>query len=248
MLLSYGFTTCDDSWGVDTKGAIGYFRVYYLQNGSIIYKDENGEARLEEKCLHILPNTTGYEMHIEKGAKMTTLYLHVTAVDIASSRVVSIKTENYPDISKMVELFRELIDKEKLKKNIALQNCLCDALINILSSYNVFQSIDRKISNSIEYMIDNISKNISVQELAEICGYHPKYYIKLFSDLMGVTPYQYIITTRMKIAFSLLVGGETISEVALKVGYSEAKNFTRVFKEKFGIVPSKINDYIDIIG
>ena len=52
---------------------------------------------------------------------------------------------------------------------------------------------------------------------------------------------EYIINKRMSRAQSIITSGEynSINEVALSVGYSDALYFSRVFSKKFGICPSK---------
>ncbi len=245
MLLSYGNVTVDNSWFVDTVNAEGFFRIYHIESGNILYKSDNEEIVLKENQLYILPNTIRYKMRLPKNSTMSTLYLHTTSTDIVSSNIIAADIAAMPDVMQTIKLFRLLIKTDKLKNNIELQNSLCDTMMNLLVSYNLFQKIDEKISQSINYMSQNLSGEIKIGAIAEQCGYHPKYYIKLFSDIMGVTPYQYLINSRMKVAFSLLVHGEKVANVAKKVGYPETKNFTRMFKEKFGVLPSKINEYID---
>ena len=67
------------------------------------------------------------------------------------------------------------------------------------------------------------------------------YFRKIFKANYGISPMEYIINKRMSRAQSIITSGEynSINEVALSVGYSDALYFSRVFSKKFGICPSK---------
>lgn len=63
-------------------------------------------------------------------------------------------------------------------------------------------------------------------------------------SLLGVTAVQLLIEARMQRAQQLLAGRDTaekfsMSEVAYRCGYSDAKYFSRSFKQKYGVSPSE---------
>ncbi|MBS1606010.1 MAG: helix-turn-helix domain-containing protein [Bacteroidetes bacterium] len=58
--------------------------------------------------------------------------------------------------------------------------------------------------------------------------------------LLGATPHDYIVSRRLAMAGQLLLTGEyTVSEIAYKVGFSDAGNFTRSFTRQYGMSPTK---------
>jgi len=61
----------------------------------------------------------------------------------------------------------------------------------------------------------------------------------LFLKEFGVNPSQYITEKRLSQAKSLIDNGDfdSISEIALSVGYSDPLYFSRQFKKKYGISP-----------
>jgi AraC-like DNA-binding protein len=94
------------------------------------------------------------------------------------------------------------------------------------------------------YISDHLGEKITVELLSELCGYHKQYYIRLFSAHLGATPHQYLISYRMKRAFSMLLEGKSVSETADTVGYPELRNFIRAFKKYYGYSPSQVKKYI----
>ena len=66
------------------------------------------------------------------------------------------------------------------------------------------------------------------------------YFIKLFHQYMGTTPYQYLLCYRLTQAKELLgTTQHTISEVALYVGFASESNFTAQFSKRAGQTPSQ---------
>ncbi len=245
MLLCYGNNTVDKDWLVKTNGATGFYRIYYVEKGMATYISESEKLTLEKDHIYIFPNTISYDIY---GAEvgMTHIYLHITTTHLISSKVINLEDNKVKDAKYIFKTFKELMKSDKLKDSVDIQNSLSDSLLQVLNSYNLFEQIDEKISESIRFILNNLEKNVSIEELASLCGYHPKYYISIFSKTMGMTPHQFIIQSKMKTAFSLLMNENSISKVANLMGYSETKNFTRAFKEKYGIVPSKISKYTEM--
>ena len=80
----------------------------------------------------------------------------------------------------------------------------------------------------------------SVDRLAEIMKMgRTKFYGKV-KELTGQSPNKYLQEARMERAAQLLLEGElTVSEVSYKVGIQDPSYFNKVFKAKYGVVPSK---------
>lgn len=83
----------------------------------------------------------------------------------------------------------------------------------------------------------NFLENISLEEIAlesKLSQYH---FIRLFKKVFKITPYQYIIFKRLEHARKLLINGESIIEVAYLTGFSNPTNFSRAYKNYFGLSP-----------
>lgn len=79
-----------------------------------------------------------------------------------------------------------------------------------------------------------------MDRLAEIMKMgRTKFYGKV-KELTGQSPNKYLQEARMERAAQLLLEGElTVSEVSYKVGIQDPSYFNKVFKAKYGVVPSK---------
>ena len=96
------------------------------------------------------------------------------------------------------------------------------------------------IRNATAIMKAEYPKGITVEEIAERLHLNRSYFSKLFMQIMGVSPGDYLSELRMKRATELLsVSGYSIAVVAASVGYSDQFVFSRAFKHRFGVSPRR---------
>lgn len=84
----------------------------------------------------------------------------------------------------------------------------------------------------------DLTKNITIPELAKQVGLNENKLKRGFKQAYGTTVNQFIITKRLEYARVLLLSNSfTVLEVAEKVGYKNVSYFSRRFKEKYSILP-----------
>ncbi len=89
-----------------------------------------------------------------------------------------------------------------------------------------------------DYIESNIMNSITLSDLARVCGYSPFYCIKIFSELMGKTPFEYIRLLRLsKAALMLRDKKVKVMDTALDFMFDSHEGFTRAFSKEFGITP-----------
>lgn len=93
------------------------------------------------------------------------------------------------------------------------------------------------IYDSKNFIDSNFLENISLEQIAMESKLSQYHYIRLFKKIFKITPYQYIIFKKLDYAKMLLNSGEPILEVAYKTGFSSPNNFSRAYKNYFGISP-----------
>jgi len=78
----------------------------------------------------------------------------------------------------------------------------------------------------------------SLEALAREAGLSAFHFLRVFSKVLGVTPHQYLLRTRLRRAARLLAEGERpVTEVALDVGFADLSNFVRSFRRAAGVSP-----------
>jgi len=107
-----------------------------------------------------------------------------------------------------------------------------------------FESVGKKyvVEQIVSYFEDHYAEKISLDQIAENMYLSPFYISKIFKSETGDTPIRFLIDIRLERAKELLKSGEytSIQEVAAKVGYDDVYHFSKLFKKKYGVPPSKI--------
>lgn len=91
----------------------------------------------------------------------------------------------------------------------------------------------------IEYIEANLDREIALSALAQMAGLSPHYFCEFFKQSIHVSPYQYVLRRRIDHARKLLQEpGVTVFEAALRSGFSEQSQFTKIFRRIVGVTPS----------
>ncbi|MBB5263288.1 two-component system response regulator YesN [Catenibacillus scindens] len=91
-----------------------------------------------------------------------------------------------------------------------------------------------------QYINENYSRAISLEEVAEAIGFSPAYLSTLFKKEIGINFSDYLTSCRMDAAKKLLKEESlSINEIAGKVGYSDSKYFSKIFNKVVGLKPSE---------
>jgi AraC-like DNA-binding protein len=79
---------------------------------------------------------------------------------------------------------------------------------------------------------------IELQDAAEQAGLSPFHFLRLFSNVLGVSPHQYLVRSRLRHAARLLADDDrAITDVAYDVGFADLSNFVRTFHRAAGVPP-----------
>lgn len=97
---------------------------------------------------------------------------------------------------------------------------------------------DYYIHEALSYIEQNFQNDITIEDIAKICGLNRSYFGKMFKNSTGKTPQQFLITYRMIKATELLkLTKLSISDIGNAVGYPNQLHFSRAFKNIYGISP-----------
>lgn len=97
---------------------------------------------------------------------------------------------------------------------------------------------DEPIRKAQEFIEDNLSEKISVDELAVKFAIGRRHFDRRFKKATNNTPAEYIQRVKIEAAKKLLeIGKKNVNEVMYEVGYSDTKSFRMVFKKITGLSP-----------
>lgn len=96
------------------------------------------------------------------------------------------------------------------------------------------------IERVIDYIEENLKGEIDLTDCARISGYSSYHFLRIFRDVVGLTPADYIRKRRLsEIAREIMAGNRYISEIAFRYGFNSKENFVRAFKSEHHILPTE---------
>ncbi|HNQ12861.1 MAG TPA: AraC family transcriptional regulator [Bacteroidia bacterium] len=119
----------------------------------------------------------------------------------------------------VIQICRVIYDTPELKKNLNKLDFL----------------LDRRLVNMIQYIQDNLDKDLSNKSVASLAYVSKDYVGQFFKTLTGQNLQEYIENQRLERAYHLLkTTNDNVQEIAHLVGFKDPAYFSRRFKIKFG--------------
>ncbi|WP_312702171.1 AraC family transcriptional regulator [Sedimentibacter sp.] len=96
-----------------------------------------------------------------------------------------------------------------------------------------------RLNEAVDYIEQNLDKEISHDKLAQIACCSTFHFIRMFSYIADIPLSEYIRRRRLTMAaFDLQTGNDKIVDIALKYGYDSPTAFNRAFQNVHGISPT----------
>lgn len=110
-----------------------------------------------------------------------------------------------------------------------------------IMGYHPLNTYEDKFAALLHYLHDHMGMPVSIEALCRLYGYSAGNFRKLFKQKIGKSPNEYLINIRMERAAKLLATKEySVKAVSEMVGYPDSHYFSRLFKQKMGVMPSSL--------
>lgn len=177
-------------------------------------------------------------------------------VDPEGMEIVPLLGERDPRIEQIGLLLKEEIEAEGLLGGRLYAESLATALaISLIRDHS---SLGRKAARKaarerggglprralkevIDYIGDNLQKDLTLAEMAGVAHMSPYHFSRLFKESTGLTPHRYVIERRVQRAEELLGSNALpIAEIALLCGFANQGHLNRHFKRLLGVSPKAL--------
>jgi AraC family transcriptional regulator len=97
----------------------------------------------------------------------------------------------------------------------------------------------QQLQQTVDFIDAHIGADLSVAILAGQLGMSPYTFAKLFKAKVESSPHSFVLSRRIQRAELMLGGSQSLSEIALSVGFASQSHFTEAFRRRTGRTPSK---------
>lgn len=99
---------------------------------------------------------------------------------------------------------------------------------------------ERAIEVALEYIRGHYCEELSLEKLAAAVYLNPAYFSQLFKQKTGQGYKEYVTSLRLEKAKGLLLNPKLkLAEIALHVGYQDARHFTQIFRKRYQLTPTE---------
>ena len=158
-------------------------------------------------------------------------------------------TSEDPEYSQLLSYLRKIFAEQEAK-NYGYELAIKESLLSFLRC--LFQNscmvrrqkelvqnqTEEKVKLVLNYINRNHTEQLTIRELADLCGFSESHFMRFFKKHTGVTVIEYINEFRLDMAAELLEMKESaVIEAAFETGFNNVSYFNRLFKQKFGLTP-----------
>jgi len=100
-----------------------------------------------------------------------------------------------------------------------------------------------RINLAIDHVVSRLGEPLRLVELSRAASLSPFHFHRVFQMLVGVTPAEYVKRLRLDKALFMMSHSRgarrsSLTTIALTCGFSSSSDFSRSFKQRFGVAPS----------
>ncbi|HEY3053203.1 MAG TPA: AraC family transcriptional regulator [Thermoanaerobaculia bacterium] len=98
----------------------------------------------------------------------------------------------------------------------------------------------QRIGAARELIDADLAAQHSLWNLSAQVAMSPFLFARVFRELIGVPPHQYLLRRRLQRARALLASGMSVTDTCYEVGFNNLSHFARSFRRHFGFLPSRL--------
>ena len=162
------------------------------------------------------------------------------AVGIGDAVIDQVGRSLLSELAAQTSASRVYVEAASLMLAARLLQKHCDSAICTPIESSAYGLDPIRLRRVLDYISENISDDITLENLAGIAGYSAFHFARKFALAMGVSPGRYISQRRLENAMAQLAAGKLpVAEIALNAQFSSQASFTRAFHRVTGTTPKE---------
>ncbi len=242
-----GYFECDTSYTVQRNTYSSYLLLVML-SGALSYQTrrERGVARPGQVLL--LDCNAPHSYAAQSRCSFTFLHFGGGSSTAICERIHSThgRLVHVQGVNALSETLGELMNiarNDHVQDSIQTSALVYSLLLQLLHADRALggaTSGNALVDQAIAYIREHISEKLSVEDIAAHSGYSPSYFSHIFAQETGLSPYRFVLRTRLDSACHLLQTTKlSIQDIAFQTGFNSAANFCYTFRKEKGVSPQE---------
>ncbi len=139
-----------------------------------------------------------------------------------------------------IAYFEKMISEAKI---INPEDAVFANLSSLISFINVIfdtkKEEEQEENSIISYINENLTKDISVKDVARFAHLSHSQLSRVFKELSGTSVYEYILSKRLILFQEKIKQGKSAIKASTECGFGDYSSFYRLYKKRFGVPPTK---------
>lgn len=224
--------------------------IIYILKGGMKVSINDKEYHLDEHCFSVI---NSMEIHSTKCIGETMVFLlQIPHRAIPVNDKINCRSHYDPEIcnifDRLINIYKERQKGYYLEFNSVVYSMLHKIFVqfgqtNISQDVIVYEEKEAisKISQVIDYVQTHYMEPICLDDIAQLACYNKQYFTRIFKKHMKNTFFEYLNQVRIRHIFDELIYTDvSISEIAERNGFTNNKNFQKVFRKSYGCTPSEM--------
>ncbi|MER8485430.1 AraC family transcriptional regulator [Mesorhizobium sp. M1322] len=227
------------------------FCVAVVTNGTFRYHARQGTAMLTPGALLLGNPGTCYECGHEHGAgdrcisyHFSPAYMEQIVADTPGTKKLAFETPRLPPLPALAPLLaeaeaaREMAEIEAFEE-LGLRIAGAAVASGVTPAARVPSRRDQKrVAEAVRRIELDADRPVTLAALASATATSPYHFLRTFRHVAGMTPYQFLLKTRLhRAAVRLRMSDEAISTIAFEAGFNDLSTFNRRFRRVMGETP-----------
>ncbi|RWC49474.1 MAG: AraC family transcriptional regulator [Mesorhizobium sp.] len=229
------------------------FCVAAVTSGTFRYRTQQGTAMLAPGALLLGNPGTCYECGHEHGSGDRCLsfhfgpaYMERIVAGVPGARKLAFAAPRLPPLPVLAPLLAEAETARDMADNGAFEELslrMAGAAVGTVSgATHVRRAPSRRDQKRVAEAVRRIELDadgpVSLTELADETATSPYHFLRIFRQVAGMTPYQFLLKTRLhRAAVRLRMSDDAVSAIAFEAGFNDLSTFNRRFRRVMGETP-----------
>ncbi len=233
-----------------------YVSLAIVVEGTFKYRARRAPVLLSPGSLLLISAEDNFECSHEHGCgdrcisfQYEPAYFERIAADVgARGNALKFSQDRLPALPSLIPLSAEAqagmagphaVDLEELAVDLAA-TVLSELADSRVSPRSLTRMDERRISTTLRLMEERFREPLTLESLATFNGLSPYHFLRMFKQVAGITPHQFLLQKRLREAAHLLhTTNLSVLETALEAGFGDLSHFNHTFRDAFGTTPTK---------